>query len=70
MAHEQPGRLSGILERIQDMRGLPQTGGMLPGQIRQTAGDAPCTAGCIGAGGRVWEDKQRETYLRLAQGNH
>ena len=25
MAHNQPGRLSGILERIQDMQGLPQT---------------------------------------------
>ena len=47
MAHDQPGRLSGILERIQDMQGLPQTGEMLPGQIRQTAGDAPCTAGAL-----------------------
>ena len=47
MAHDQPGRLSGILERLQDMRGLPQTGGMLPGQIRQKAGDAPCMAGTL-----------------------
>lgn len=70
MAHDQPGRLSGILERIQDMQGLPQTGEMLLGQIQQKAGDAPCMAGCIGAGGRVYEDKQRETHLRLAQGNH
>ena len=70
MAHDQPGRLSGILERIQDMQGLPQTGEMLPGPFRQKAGDAPCMAGCIGAGGRVYEDKQRETHLRLAQGNH
>ena len=70
MAHDQPGRLSGILERLQDMQGLPQTGEMLLGQIQQKAGDAPCMAGCIGAGGRVYEDKQRETHLRLAQGNH
>ena len=70
MAHDQPGRLSGILERIQDMQGLPQTGEMLLGQIQQKAGDAPCMAGCIGAGGRVYEDKQRQTHLRLAQGNH
>ena len=26
------------------------------------------TAGCIGAGGRVYEDKQRQTHLRPAQG--
>ena len=70
MTHDQPGRLSGILERIQDMQGLPQTGEMLLGQIQQKAGDAPCMAGCIGAGGRVYEDKQRQTHLRLAQGNH
>ena len=47
MAHEQPGRLSGILERIQDMQGLPQTGEMLLGQIQQKAGDAPCMAGAL-----------------------
>ena len=47
MAHNQPGRLSGILERIQDMQGLPQTGEMLPGQIQQKAGDAPCMAGAL-----------------------
>ena len=47
MAHDQPGRLSGILERIQDMQGLPQTGEMLPGPFRQKAGDAPCTAGAL-----------------------
>ena len=70
MAHDQPGRLSGILERIQDIQGLPQTGEMLLGPFRQKAGDAPCMAGCIGTGGRVWEDKQWETHLRLAQGNH
>ena len=50
------------------MQGLPQTGEMLLGQIQQKAGDAPCMAGCIGTGGRVWEDKQWETHLRLAQG--
>ena len=47
MAHDQPGRLSGILERIQDMQGLPQTGEMLLGQIQQKAGDAPCMAGTL-----------------------
>ena len=47
MAHNQPGRLSGILERIQDMQGLPQTGEMLLGQIQQKAGDAPCMAGAL-----------------------
>ena len=67
MAHDQPGRLSGVLERAQNMQGLPQAGEMLLGQIQQKAGDAPCMAGCIGTGGRVWEDKQRQTHLRLAQ---
>ena len=47
MAHDQPGRLSGILERIQDMQGLPQTGEMLLGPFRQKAGDAPCMAGAL-----------------------
>ena len=47
MAHDQPGRLSGILERLQDMQGLPQTGEMLLGQIQQKAGDAPCMAGTL-----------------------
>ena len=49
MAHDQPGRLSGVLERAQNMQGLPQAGEMLLGQIQQKAGDAPCMAGCIGA---------------------
>ena len=47
MAHDQPGRLSGILVRLQDMQGLPQTGEMLLGQIQQKAGDAPCMAGTL-----------------------
>ena len=59
-----------ILERAQNMQGLPPTDKMLLREIQQKAGDAPCMAGCIGAGGRVWEDKQWETHLRLAQGNH
>ena len=29
------------------MQGLPQTGEMLPGQIQQKAGDAPCMAGAL-----------------------
>ena len=51
------------------MQGLPQTDEMLPGPFQQKAGEAPCMAGCIGAGGCVYEDIQRETDLRLAQGN-
>ena len=47
MAHDQPGRLSGVLERAQNMQGLPQTGEMLLGQIQQKAGDAPCMAGAL-----------------------
>ena len=47
MAHDQPGRLSGVLERAQNMQRLPQTGEMLLGQIQQKAGDAPCMAGAL-----------------------
>ena len=47
MAHVQPGRGSGIGERSQDMRGLPQTDEMLPGPFQQKAGDAPCMAGSL-----------------------
>ena len=48
----------------------PQAGEMLLRQIQQKAGDAPCMVECIGADGRVYEDRQRQMYLCLSQGNH
>ena len=64
MAHDQPGRLSGVLERAQNMQGLPQTGEMLLGQIQQKAGDRAMYGRMHWNSGRVWEDKQWETHLR------
>ena len=47
MAHNQPGRVSGIRKRSQDMQGMPQTDEMLPDPFQQKAGDAPCMAGSL-----------------------
>ena len=59
MAHDQPGRLSGILERAQNMQGLPRRAKCFSAKSSRRQVTRHVWQDALEQAGRVWEDKQR-----------